>query len=102
MRRVFINIISNASDAMQDGGSLTIESAKKDKTVRVAFTDTGIGIDSKTLKEIFEPFVSKGQKKGIGLGMSIAKRFVEDHGGSIEVKSKVGKGTTVSIKIPAL
>jgi signal transduction histidine kinase len=102
MRRVFVNIISNASDAMQDGGELTIESAKKDKLVRIAFVDTGIGIDPKTLKEIFEPFVSKGKKKGIGLGMSIAKRFVEDHGGSIEVKSRVGKGTTVSIKIPAL
>lgn len=102
MRRVFVNIISNASDAMQDGGELTITTGPKDGTVNICFIDTGIGIDKETLKEIFEPFVSKGKKKGIGLGMSIAKRFVEDHGGRIEVKSKVGKGTTVSIHLPSV
>jgi signal transduction histidine kinase len=102
MRRVFVNIISNASDAMHDGGELTIKTALKNGSVNISFTDTGTGIDRETLKEIFEPFVSKGKKKGIGLGMSIAKRFVEDHGGRIEVKSKLGKGTTVSIHLPAL
>jgi signal transduction histidine kinase len=102
MRRVFVNIISNASDAMPDGGELTIRSARKKGKVKISFTDTGIGIDRETLKEIFEPFVSKGKKKGIGLGMSIAKRFVEDHGGSIKVKSTVGKGTIVSIELPTL
>ena len=102
MRRVFVNIISNASDAMQDGGELTISTLNKNKSVNISFTDTGIGIDNETLKEIFEPFVSKGKKKGIGLGMSIAKRFVEDHGGHIEVKSTVGKGTMVSIHLPTL
>ncbi|TET17156.1 MAG: hypothetical protein E3J78_07940, partial [Candidatus Cloacimonadota bacterium] len=102
MRRVFINIISNASDAMQDGGTLTISSAKGNKSVTVSFKDTGIGIDKETLKEIFEPFVSKGKAKGIGLGMSIAKRFVEDHKGTIDVTSAVGKGTMVTIILPAL
>jgi signal transduction histidine kinase len=102
MRRVFVNIISNASDAMQDGGELTVETTPHNGAVRISFTDTGTGIDKETLKEIFEPFVSKGKKKGIGLGMSIAKRFVEDHGGRIEVKSKLGKGTTVSIQLPTL
>lgn len=102
MRRVFVNIISNASDAMQDGGELTIQTLQRDGKLHISFTDTGTGIDKETLREIFEPFVSKGKKKGIGLGMSIAKRFVEDHGGHIEVKSKLGKGTTVSIYLPTL
>ncbi len=102
MRRVFVNIISNASDAMQDGGKLMIKTEQKERQVNISFADTGTGIDQETLEEIFEPFVSKGKKKGIGLGMSIAKRFVEDHGGSIEVKSTVGKGTTVSIRLPVI
>jgi len=100
IRRVFFNIISNAKDAMLDGGNLTIYSQQKDNKVLITFQDTGIGIDSKTLKNIFEPFYSKGKRKGIGLGMSIAKRIIEEHGGSINVKSKEGKGTLVTISIP--
>ncbi|TES90422.1 MAG: cyclic nucleotide-binding domain-containing protein [Candidatus Cloacimonadota bacterium] len=102
MRRVFFNIISNASDAMKDGGELKISTSKNKKHVNIEFTDTGIGIDKETLKNIFEPFYSKGKKKGIGLGMSIAKRIVEHHKGTIDVKSKKGNGAVVTIHIPIL
>jgi signal transduction histidine kinase len=102
MRRVFLNIISNACDAMSDGGTLTISTAKKKDKIDIEFKDTGIGIDKETLKHIFEPFYSKGKKKGIGLGTSIAKRFVEDHDGSIKIISSIGKGTTVTIILPSI
>jgi len=100
MRRVFLNIISNANDAMENGGQLTISTSIKNKRIHIEFKDTGIGIDKKELKNIFEPFYTKGKKKGVGLGIAIAKKFVEEHKGSINVRSKKGSGTVVTVQIP--
>ncbi len=102
MRRVFFNIISNAQDAMLDGGKLTISTLLKDKRALIKFHDTGIGIDKDNLKKIFEPFFSKGKRKGIGLGMSITKRIVEEHNGEIDVQSIKGKETTVTVYLPVI
>ena len=99
MIRVFVNLITNAIDAMPNGGVLRIWSRVSDKHVKVFFKDTGIGIPKENLDKIWGPlFTTKA--KGMGLGLSICKRIVEAHGGSIKVKSKVGAGTTFTVILP--
>ena len=99
MIRVFVNLITNAIDAMPNGGVLRIWSRISDKHVKVFFKDTGIGIPKENLDKIWGPlFTTKA--KGMGLGLSICKRIVEAHGGSIKVKSKVGVGTTFTVILP--
>ncbi|MGA2667860.1 MAG: cache domain-containing protein [Ignavibacteria bacterium] len=101
IQQVFINLILNASDAMNEGGTLTIESkltASKDY-IEVKFTDTGIGIPDEVKAKIFDPFfTTKGH--GTGLGLSISYGIIERHGGKISVDSKPGKGTIFTIHLP--
>jgi len=99
MKRVFVNIIKNAIDAMPEGGRLTITTKESDDSLEIAFTDTGVGMSKETLDKLWTPlFTTKA--KGMGLGLSICKRFVEAHEGNITVESKVGKGTTFRVTIP--
>jgi signal transduction histidine kinase len=99
MRRVFINIIRNAIDAMANGGTLTIRSQKANYHVTISFSDTGTGMSTETIQKLWTPlFTTKA--KGMGFGLPICKRFVEAHGGKISVQSNVGKGTTITITIP--
>lgn len=95
IKQVFFNIIRNSLEAMPEEGTLLIETSRKRKTVRVTFTDTGRGIPQENLSRIFEPFfTTKEEGKGVGLGLSVSKGIMEEHGGSIEVSSKVGRGST--------
>ncbi len=99
MKRVFTNIITNAIDAMPEGGKLTITSQELKDKVEFTFTDTGEGIPDEIKEKIWTPlFTTKA--KGMGLGLAICKRMVEAHDGSISVESTVGKGTTFTITIP--
>jgi len=99
MRRVFVNIIRNAVDAMPNGGTLTIGSTRSGDNVRITFRDTGEGMTEKTLAKLWSPlFTTKA--KGMGFGLPIAKRLVEEHGGSISVESKSGKGSTFTLTLP--
>lgn len=99
MKRVFINLIKNAVEAMPKGGQLTITSENVNGNVKFVFADTGMGIAEKHLKRIFEPlFTTKA--RGMGLGLSICKRIVEAHGGTISVESVQNKGTTFTITLP--
>jgi len=99
LKRVFINLIKNAIDAMPNGGKLTVTSEKVNDKVKIAFADTGLGISEENLKKLFGPlFTTKA--KGMGLGLAICKRIVEAHGGRISVESVVDKGTTFTITIP--
>ena len=99
MKRVFVNIIKNAVDAMPKGGKLTIESRESNGDLEIVFSDTGVGMSEKTLKNIYRPlFTTKA--KGMGFGLSICKRFVEAHGGKIHVKSTIGKGSTFIVTLP--
>ena len=94
----------DASDAMPDGGTLTVHASNENLAggVVIGFTDTGQGIAAEDLEKIWEPFyTSKPEGKGTGLGLSICRRIVEEHGGAISVESKVGDGTTVRITLPA-
>jgi len=98
--QVFGNIILNAVQAMPDGGQLSVKSeASSPEMIALSFSDTGVGISEENLGKIWEPlFTTKA--KGIGLGLPITKTIVEAHGGTIEVESTVGEGTTFTVKLP--
>lgn len=107
LRQVFLNVISNASDAMPQGGTLTVRSragamAGRQTAVVVEFADTGIGVQTSDLPKLWEPFfTTKPEGKGIGLGLAICRRTVEQHHGTIEIETKPGQGATVRITLPA-
>jgi len=97
--RCFINIINNAIDAMPNGGKLTIECAKVGDKVRFLFSDTGAGMSTETIVQLWTPlFTTKA--KGMGFGLPICKRIVEAHGGLISATSVLGKGTTFEVSLP--
>ncbi len=99
VKRAFTNIITNALDAMPDGGTLRIESKRTSDSVLFAFADTGTGIPRDVMEKLGGPlFTTKA--KGMGFGIAICKRIAEAHGGSISIESTVGKGTTVFITLP--
>jgi signal transduction histidine kinase len=99
MKRVFINLIENAIDAMPQGGTLTISSRESGNSAEIVLTDTGSGIPEKVMKNLWKPLQTT-KAKGLGLGLAICKRSVDAHGGSISVKSEVGRGTTLTIQLP--
>jgi two-component system NtrC family sensor kinase len=102
LRQVFLNIILNSCEAMHNGGILTVSTAfsnKRKKTVRVEIADNGLGIDEKHLSKIFDPFFTS-KEQGTGLGLSVVYGIINSHHGTIQVKSKVGEGTTIVIKLP--
>lgn len=100
MNRVFSNIISNAVQAMNGkSGELNINAGLSDEYVSVIFKDNGCGIPKENLEKIYEPLFTT-KPKGIGLGLAISKRLVEQNGGKIEVASQLGQGTTFTVKLP--
>ncbi len=103
LEEVFINIIVNAIQAMKEAGTLAID-VKPDvdnKNVLIKISDTGDGIPEEDLKNIFEPFfTTKPTGEGTGLGLSVAQSLVMEHKGEISVESKIGAGTTFTIKLP--
>jgi two-component system NtrC family sensor kinase len=103
LKQVLINIIVNAAEAMHGNGTLTITTypSSDRKWVFMEFTDTGEGIPEENFTRIFDPFfTTKEVGKGTGLGLATSYGIVEDHGGKISVKSKVGEGTTFTIELP--
>lgn len=98
LKQVFLNIILNAIQAMPDGGKLLLKTAVDDGYVIVTIDDTGRGIPGDVKKKLFEPFFTT-REEGLGLGLCITKRIVENHKGSIKIDSEVGKGTKVTIKL---
>jgi signal transduction histidine kinase len=100
MSRVFANIISNAVQAMSSrGGELNIDTGEENEFIWLKFRDNGCGIPPENLEKIFEPLFTT-KPKGIGLGLAISRRLVEQNGGKMEVTSQVGQGTTFTIKFP--
>jgi signal transduction histidine kinase len=105
LEQVLVNLFLNAIDAMPNGGNLTVEARLKEfdgdaRAVAIAVIDDGNGIDEADLGKIFQPFFSAKKGKGIGLGLSICNRIIENHGGKISVESKPGKGTSFRIHLP--
>ncbi|MCX7794551.1 MAG: ATP-binding protein [Thermodesulfovibrionales bacterium] len=101
LKQVFLNLINNAIHAMPDGGTLTIRTGLLDKeNVYIDVEDTGHGITPEILPRIFEPFFTTKKEKGTGLGLSISYKIIDSHGGWIDVKSEVNKGTKFSVFLP--
>lgn len=101
MNQVFMNIISNAVDSIPDKGELVIKTEFKEDHVIISFKDTGVGIKEDILQRIFEPFFTTKDEKGTGLGLSISYSIIQEHKGTIQVKSKEGKGTEFIVTLPA-
>lgn len=105
LRQVFLNLLTNASDAMPDGGKLTVRVALDGSSaaaVALEFADSGKGIAAENLERIWDPFfTTKPEGKGTGLGLAICRRIVEEHGGTIDIQSQPGQGTTVRMILPA-
>jgi two-component system NtrC family sensor kinase len=99
IQQVFINIILNAAEAMNKGGTLTIQSKLLDSQIQVQFTDTGMGISEDVKEKIFDPFFTT-KEQGTGLGLSISYGIIEQHGGTINVESKKSVGSTFTILLP--
>lgn len=105
IQQVFINIFLNAAEAMKGKGNLSIhtKTADDENFVQVEITDTGCGIAEELIERLFEPFfTTKEVGRGTGLGLSISYGIIQGHGGTINVKSKVGKGTTFIIRFPLI
>lgn len=102
MQQVFINMLVNASQAMPKGGTLTIRSGARPEieSIFVQIRDTGGGIDPENLERIFDPFFTTKGHNGTGLGLAVSYGIVENHGGEIEVESRVGEGTCFTIRLP--
>lgn len=102
MEQLIFNLLQNAVDAQPAGGRIDIKTTiPGDGSLSIVVGDAGPGIPPDVLNHIFEPFyTTKSAEKGTGLGLAIAKRIAEDHGGSIDVRSEIGKGTRFTITLP--
>jgi two-component system NtrC family sensor kinase len=100
LRQACVNVVMNACEAMARGGRLGVETrVLGDGAVELSFEDTGPGIPPDHLHKIFDPFFTT-KEKGTGLGLSVVYGIVEKHGGTIDLRSEVGKGTRVGIRLP--
>lgn len=99
--QVFVNIITNAKEAMPCGGKLAISTRMVEEKLQVEFKDTGCGIREEDLKKIFDPFFTT-KDKGIGLGLSVSYGIVKQYQGSIKVESKLQKGTAFILTFPSM
>jgi two-component system NtrC family sensor kinase len=101
INQVFLNLLLNASQAIDGQGSITLRTGHSSDSVWIAVSDTGHGIGPETLPRIFDPFfTTKPVGKGTGLGLSVSYGIVDKHGGHIEVDSALGRGTTFTIWLP--
>lgn len=118
LQQALLNIVFNAIDAMEEGGTLTIQSqlmtvstitskksikpscVQKNSMIKISISDTGYGIDPESLDKIFNPFYTT-KCKGTGLGLSISHRIIEQHSGAITVKSSPGVGSIFTVLLPA-
>lgn len=101
LHQVFLNVLTNAIDAIADDGLISIAIVLSQQDVRITIADTGEGIDQKHITQIFDPFyTTKPPGKGTGLGLSITYSIIKDHHGTIEFESEKNKGTKVTITLP--
>lgn len=98
--RVFYNLASNAADAMDEGGTLTVATRTRNGSLVIEFSDTGAGIPEDIRSRVFEPFFTSGKRHGTGLGLAIVRKIIDDHKGTVELESQVSKGTTFRLILP--
>ncbi|GAB6282148.1 MAG: hypothetical protein STSR0008_08920 [Ignavibacterium sp.] len=95
-------IMKNACDAMPEGGKIFVTTEIENEFVKIKIKDNGLGIPESIKEKIFEPFMSQGKKIGVGLGLSISEKIIQEHNGKIEVESDLGEGATFSISLPII
>jgi signal transduction histidine kinase len=101
INQVFMNILTNAANAIPDKGEVTISTSQNKDHVQISIKDTGEGMSKETIKKIFEPFfTTKPVGKGTGLGLSISYSIIQEHHGTISINSSLGKGTEFIITLP--
>lgn len=102
LKQVFLNIFKNAFEALSSSGKIFLQASwnSNEKLVQVIIKDTGMGMDEHTMTSMFNPFFTT-KENGTGLGMFIIKKIIENHGGRIEIQSEPGKGTMVTVLLPA-
>ena len=101
LNQVFMNILVNAAQAIEGKGTITIRTQREGEFVSVRITDTGKGISPENIAKLFDPgFTTKGVGVGTGLGLSISYKIISNHGGTIDVESEVGRGTSLTIRVP--
>jgi two-component system NtrC family sensor kinase len=101
LRQVFLNMVSNARDAMPEGGTLSVGTRTDGETIFIEISDTGVGIKEDHLDKVFDTFfTTKDSVKGVGLGLSVCYGFIRDHGGDMGVESQRGVGTTFTVTLP--
>ncbi|MBV9927005.1 MAG: response regulator [Acidobacteria bacterium] len=100
LRAALTNLLVNALQAMNGGGRLTVKTARDGAGLRVEIADTGVGMSREQVARMFEAFYTT-KAKGLGLGLSYAKKVIEEHGGELNVESSPGEGTLVSVRLPA-
>jgi len=103
LEQAFINILSNAVESMPDGGDIDILTSIEGAFIKIEISDTGSGISDKNILKAFDPFfTTKDVGEGTGLGLSICYGIIKQHNGIIEIANNTGKGTTVTVKLPAM
>lgn len=101
INQVFLNLLTNAADAIDSRGDIVIHTSAQDESVEISIADTGRGISAEIMSKIRDPFfTTKDVGQGTGLGLSIVDRIVAQHGGKLAIESEPGKGTTVSVTLP--
>ena len=102
LEQALLNLVSNAVDAMPSGGRLKLAARRHDSGVTLVVADSGDGILAEDLPRVFDPlYTTKPPGKGTGLGLAIVREVVEAHGGSVELESRPGEGTTALVCLPA-
>ena len=99
MERVFYNLILNAVQASPSGGTVTVKTRATGEAVEIAVIDRGVGIDPQQRNSIFNPFFTT-KPEGVGLGLAIVSKIVDEHGGKITVESEPGKGSVFHVLLP--
>ncbi|MEP9411340.1 MAG: PAS domain-containing protein [Candidatus Brocadia sp.] len=99
IKQVFLNLIKNAVESMTNGGTLTVETMVENEYVKINVTDTGEGMTAEAMQNIFMPFFTT-KVDGTGVGLAVSRKIVEDHEGTIRVKSSLHEGTTFSVFLP--
>jgi signal transduction histidine kinase len=100
MERVFLNLVSNALEAMPEGGVVRISAVPQEGVVLIQVEDTGPGIAPEIRSNLFQPFVSAGKRNGLGLGLALSRQTVLDHGGEMWVESEPGRGAKFYFRLP--
>jgi two-component system, NtrC family, sensor kinase len=99
LRQVLLNVLTNAYEAMDGDGALTITARPHGHAVELSVADTGEGMDDETAEHVFDPFFTR-KAKGIGLGLAVSKRIAEAHGGTLAADTEPGRGTTFTLTVP--